>query len=140
MKRGVIVDTGPLVALLNRRDHYHRWAADAMGRIEGPMISCEPVFTEAMWLLRREPRGVEALFEMLHRGVLELRFNVAGEAEALRRLMKRYRDLPGSLADISLVRLSELLPKSSVLTLDGDFRVYRRNGRQVIPLIIPPDR
>ena len=54
--------------------------------------------------------------------------------------MKRYRDLPGSLADISLVRLSELLPESTVLTLDGDFRVYRRNGRQVIPLLIPPDR
>jgi len=77
------------------------------------------------------------VFEMLERGLLICRFRADEEAEHLRRLMKRYADVPMSLADACLVRLTEQRRQARLLTLDSDFRRYRRLGRQVIPLVAP---
>lgn len=137
MDRDVIVDTGPLVAFLNSRDTWHEWAVARLSEIESPLETCEAVLTEAAFLLRADPRGPDALLEMLERGLLSCRFELNEEAEHVRRLMKRYADTPMSLADACLVRLTEQRRQAKVLTLDSDFRRYRRLGRQVIPLIAP---
>lgn len=137
MDRDVIVDTGPLVAFLNTRDTWHEWAVARLSEIEPPLETCEAVLTEAAFLLRVDSRGPDALLDMLERGLLICHFELAEEAEHVRRLMKRYADTKMSLADACLVRLTEQRRQARVLTLDGDFRRYRRLGRQVIPLIAP---
>ena len=137
MDRDVIVDTGPLVAYLNKRDTWHDWAVARLSEIESPLETCEAVLTEASFLLRGDARGPDALLDLLERGHLVCRFQIDQEAEHLRRLMKRYADVPMSLADACLVRITEERRQAKVLTLDRDFRRYRRLGRQVIPLISP---
>jgi predicted nucleic acid-binding protein len=139
MSRVVLVDTGPLVAFLNRRDGWHQWALDRLGEVEPPLDTCEAVLSEACYLLRATPAGPAAVMELVTRGLVRLAFGLGREAEAVRRLLHRYRTVPMSLADACLVRMSELNAGCQLLTLDGDFRIYRRNGRQVIPLICPAD-
>jgi predicted nucleic acid-binding protein len=137
----VIVDAGPLVAFLNRRDTHHSWAVEALGRVRPPLLTCESVISEACFLLRRDAKGADGVLELVARDLLQVAFDLAQELDDVRRLMKRYADVPMSLADACLVRMSERYTKASVLTLDGDFRHYRRRGRQVIPLIAPrPER
>lgn len=134
---GTILDTGPLVAFLNRRDRHHEWAVEVLGRLAPPLLTCESVISEACFLLRRDVRGPDAVFELLARGLVRIDFVLPPEADDVRRVMKRYADVPMSLADACLVRMSELRPGARVLTLDSDFQRYRRRGRQVIPLLSP---
>ena len=140
MSPHVLVDTGPLVALLNRRDRFHSWAKARMGELSSPLFTCEPVLAEACYLLRDSPGGAAAVMELLERGVLTVAFQVAAHARSLTALMTKYADVPMSLADACLVRMSELDEKSAVLTVDGDFLLYRRLGRQVIPTMMPQAR
>jgi predicted nucleic acid-binding protein len=134
-----ICDTGPLVAYLNRNDPYHRWAVAAMKQVRPPMLTCEPVFTEAVYFLRDDGLEVEALFQMLQRNALQLKFELSAHWPRIRTLMARYRQM--DLADASIVLMSELHARSQVLTIDRtDFSVYRRNDRQVIDFIAPPKR
>lgn len=137
MTRGVIVDTGPLVAYLNKRDTWHDWAVAQLATVAPPLETCEAVFSEATFLLRADPRGSDALLELLERDLLSCAFQLDDAVEHVRRLMKRYQNVPMSLADACLVRMTEERRASVVLTLDRDFRHYRRLGRQVIPLISP---
>jgi hypothetical protein len=99
------------------------------------------VLTEACFLLRQTKRGVDGVLSLLNRGIIEADFRLAPEGEAVRRLMAKYANVPDvarrRVPDACLVRMSELAPRAAVLTLDGDFRVYRRNGRQAIPVIMP---
>lgn len=132
-----IVDTGPLVAFLNRRDRFHEWAAVELARIAPPLQTCEAVLSEACFLLRHRAGDADPLLRLLDRALIEVRFRLASEHLRVRRLMRRYRDQGMSLADACLVRMSELTADCTVLTLNADFRIYRRNGRQVIPLRMP---
>ena len=132
-----IVDTGPLVALLSARDTHHQWARSSFATIAPPGITCEAVLAEAWHLLRGTARGQSALLELLAGGTLTIEFGLMAELAAVRRLVSRYNDQPMSLADACLVRLAELYDEAAVITLDRDFAVYRKNGRQVIPLISP---
>ncbi len=133
----IIVDAGPIVALLNRNDRYHEWARDVFESLDPPLDTCESVVTEAMYLVRALPGGPAAVLDLVTRGVLQLTFRLDAELLALRTLVTRYASTPMSLADACLVRMSELDAKASVLTLDADFRVYRRSGRLTIPCIMP---
>lgn len=133
----LLVDTGPLVALLSERDRYHPWSKQAFARAVAPLRTCEAVLSEAWYLLRQTQRGQTALLELLERGLLSIDFAIASELAAVRRLVNRYRDQPMSLADACLVRMAELYDDATVLTLDSDFAVYRKNGRQMIALIAP---
>lgn len=135
--REIIVDTGPLVALLNARDEHHEWAKAAMDAVEPPLITCEAVLTEAAYLVRKLRGGPEAVLDLVTRQVLRVDFRVDNELLALRTLVSRYASVPMSLADACLVRMAELRPRAAVLTLDVDFQVYRRSGRLTIPLISP---
>lgn len=139
MTRTVLLDAGPLVALFNRRDRFHRWATEQWADLEPPLLTCEPVLTEACFLLRGLPGGPPAVLELLVRGVVKVVYGVAAEAEMLGKLMTRYADVPMSLADACLVRMVEQQPGAAVLTLDRDFRVYRVHGRRVISVIMPTD-
>ena len=132
-----ILDTGPLVALLNRRDRHHHWARDQWARIEAPLFTCEPVIAEACFLVQRIDGGQAAVIELVDRGVVDVSFRVAEESAAISRLLRKYRDVPMSLADGCLVRMAERHTDGVVVTLDSDFNVYRKNGRQMIPTLMP---
>jgi uncharacterized protein len=133
----VIVDTGPLVALLNRREHHHVWARKVMDTIEPPIFTCDAVLSEACFLLQDADGGRDAILELVARGIVRSDFRAATEIDALRALMRKFASVPMSLADACLVRMTELDQKSVVLTLDSDFGIYRRNRRQVVPTISP---
>lgn len=137
MERDVVIDTGPLVAALARRDAWHTWAVARWREIEPPFETCEAVIAEAAFLLRNVPGGHDALLALIEEGVVEVRFELADEVAAVRGLLARYADQPMSLADACLVRLTEIRPRAKLLTLDQDFRRYRRLGRKVISLIAP---
>jgi len=133
----VLADTGPLVAYFNRRDRWHRWVAEQMAALHPPLITCEPVLTEACFLIQRSGGKPAELLAWITRGVLEIGINIESDAVEIARLMNRYRDTPMSLADACLVRLTERIPDCRLFTLDSDFAHYRRSGRQAIPLLAP---
>ncbi len=131
-----ILDTGPLVALLNRRDAFHRWSIKEAAKLKPPFFTCEAVMTEAHFLLQDVPLGSEQLHELVASVRLDLSFSYAVHHERVRELMSRYNDIPMSFADACLVCLNEQ-HKGRVFTLDSDFRIYRKNRRGVLDLIIP---
>lgn len=133
----LLVDTGPLVALLNRRDRHHAWVREILDTVEPPVFTCEAVVSEACFLLNRVAGGQDALLDLLANHVIETNFQLSDEIVAVRSLMKKFATVPMALADACLVRMSELQDTRVILTLDSDFRVYRRNRRQVIPVIMP---
>ena len=133
-----IVDAGPLVAYFKRDELYHQWSRERLGSLHPPLYSCDSVISEACFLLRRTQSGVDRLMEFLERRIIRLDFPIGAELSAIRKLLRRYRNVPMSLADACLVRMSELLNEPVIVTLDNDFKIYRRHGRQVIPLIAPP--
>lgn len=134
--RAVIVDTGPLVAFLNRRDRHHAWAVEQFASFRPPLLTCEAVLSEAAYLLRTLPGGPLSLLELVARGVVAPSFRLQDEVAAVKTVVKRYgRDL----ADACLVRMSEVHSDCVVLTIDSEFRdVYRRHGRKGIPTRLPP--
>lgn len=136
MREGLL-DTGPLVSFLASGVRHHRWAVEQFKTLRPPVLTCEPVLTEAAFLLTREGRDADSIFELLDRGVIRIALTVQEERADLRALMRRYRNRPMSVADACLVRLSEIHPKAEVFTLDGDFRIYRRHGNRVIPVLMP---
>ena len=133
----IIVDTGPLVAYFNRRDRWHRWTVDHMAMLDPPLVTCEPVLTEACFLIQRAGgRPADLIHKIAQRG-LEIGIDLEDDAPGIESLMRRYADTPMSLADACLVRLTERFSECRLFTLDSDFEHYRRNGRQVIPLLHP---
>ena len=134
------VDTGPLVALLNRRDHHHTWVKEQLRKMDSPLDTCEAVLSEACFLLQRIPGGPQAVLELITRGLITVTFSLQNEAQAIQRLLLRYADVPMALADACMVRLAEIHEPSLVFTLDSDFKIYRKHGRTVLPLLLPDDR
>jgi uncharacterized protein len=133
----VILDTGPWVALHCRSERHHGWAVEQFSQHAGPFITCEAVVTETCFLLARAGFDPGKALALIERGVVRIGMQLADEASAVRGLFERYENVPASLADACLIRLSELYDNSRVLTLDTDFHVYRRHGRKVIPQLRP---
>ena len=133
----IIIDTGPLVAYYNRRDRWHRWVADQMAALNPPLVTCEPVLTEACFLIQKAGGRPVDLIRKIAQRSLEIGIDLEEDASGIESLMQRYADTPMSLADACLVRLAERFPDCRLFTLDSDFEHYRRNGRQVIPLLRP---
>jgi predicted nucleic acid-binding protein len=132
-----IADTGFIVAFGNRNDFHHAWALDVAKGISEPLLTCEAVLAEAAFHL-----GSSAYVLALVRDeMLRVAFDCSRHLEALAELARRYEDRQPDLADLCLIRMSELYPRHLVITVDeSDFRVYRRNKREVIPLLCPPSR
>ena len=137
MESPTLVDTGPLVALLDRNDRVHPWSVDELSRLTDPLLTCESVLSEAAFLLRKNGQKVDQLAQLVTAGIVVIDFSLGAQFESVRKLMRKYHDTPMSLADACLVRMSEIVPDSRVFTLDSEFFHYRRNGRQIIPLIHP---
>ena len=130
-----IADTGLLVALLRENDQFHKWAAEIAKQITWPVLTCEAVLAETAFHLQSS----EQVLGMLKDNVVRLAFDCASQTVPLYELAMRYADHHPDLADLCLVRMSELFPDCAILTVDeSDFRVYRRNKREVIPIICPP--
>lgn len=132
-----IVDTGPLVAFFDRSERFHLWTASRVEELDAPLLVCEPVLTEAAYLLARFPRAQDALFTLLQNGAVVVGFRLEEHIAALHRLLRKYRDTPMSLADACVVRMAEIYENHSVLTLDADFSIYRKHGRVPITLMHP---
>lgn len=131
----ILLDTGPLVALLNHRDTYHQWAVDQAAVLKPPFYSCEAVIAEAHYLLSRYPMGNRRLNQLVASGRIDLSFSYADHLKEIHRLMQVYENVPMSFADACIVRLAELHRDSRILTLDGDFRIYRKHRNKPLRLI-----
>jgi predicted nucleic acid-binding protein len=131
-----LLDTGPLVALLKRDEQHHPWALETFATLDGRLLTCEAVLTEAFFLLKRWPDVVASVLERVERGSLEVE-PLADDAASVRTLMQKYASVPMSFADACLVRLSERHGQARLMTLDSDFAVYRKKGRHLVPLIAP---
>lgn len=136
MAGSVLADAGFVVALLSRRDSHHRWAAAQSPRFAPPWSTCEAALSEAFHLLG--PRGAPGLSALLRRRAVVVAFELANNLEPVLRLMQKYANVPMSLADACLVRMTETFADPVILTTDTDFRVYRRHSRQVVPCVTPP--
>lgn len=136
----VVVDAGPIVAWLSSSDAHHGWAQAQFARLRPPLLTCEPVLTEAAFIVGAGGGDASAVAALVARAVWQVMPVLHEHADALARLMRRYASVPMSLADACLVRLSEVVPDATVFTLDSDFRIYRRRGRAVIPVLMPPGR
>jgi predicted nucleic acid-binding protein len=132
---GVLVDTGPLVALLDRSDPDHAACQETLGSLNDSMVTVWPVVTEAMYMLRAYGQAQEALWEMIEMGAVEILPLGVDDVPRMKELMRKYRDLPMDLADAALVRVAERERLRRIFTLDRrDFQIYRpsRIGRFVI--------
>lgn len=132
-----LVDTGPLVALISRDDAQHGWAIEQSKAAPATVLTCDAVISETLFLLKRARLDVDDVFAFVEAGFLRSDFDFRAEARHVRELLRRYRDQPMGFADACLVRMAELHTDASVWTLDADFRIYRKNRRQTLPLVIP---
>ena len=128
-----IADTGFIVAFARRNDQHHGWALDVANRITEPLLTCEAVLAEAAFHLQSSAY----VFGLVQDEMLKLAFDVSSNLGPLSELAQRYADRQPDLADLCLIRMSELHPRHVIITVDRDFRVYRRNRRDVIPLQLP---
>ncbi len=130
-----IADTGFIVAFGNRNDRHHAWAVEVASQLTEPLLTCESVLAEAAFHLQSSGY----VLELVEEGLLRPAFDLSQNLAQLAALARRYRDRNPDLADLCLIRMSELYPRHPVLTVDeSDFRIYRRNKREVIPLLPPP--
>jgi predicted nucleic acid-binding protein len=132
-----LVDTGPIVALLVAEDAHSAWAHRVWGELEPPLLTCEAVLSEAQFLIARFGGNPRAVLEFVERGAINIAFGVQNEVKRLLELQQAYRSLPMSLADACLVCMTEQFPRCRVVTTDSHFRIYRRHGRQLIPVLMP---
>ncbi len=135
MAASALVDAGFLIALLSRRDRHHRWAAAQSPHLVRSWKTCEAALSEAFYLLGTQ--GRPSLAALLSRRVVVPAFDLGKEMDRVLKLMRKYADVPMSLADACLVRMSEILSDAVIVTADADFRIYRRHERQVVPCLTP---
>jgi uncharacterized protein len=134
-----IVDTGPLVGWINRRDQWHRWSVSVMEALATPLISCESVIAEAAWHLRDSREAVDRLYGLIEAGALRIVPLLPDHIAHLRALSAKYVEM--DFCDAAVVRLSEMHPRAVVLTTDTQhFTVYRRFQNKPIPVFHPPAR
>ena len=130
-----IADTGFLVAFANRKDRHHTWAVEVARQVTEPLLTCEAVLAEAAFHLQ----DLALVLRMVSDGLVQVAMSCADHWTELESLAKRYADRSPDLADLCLIHLSELNPRHPVITVDrDDFSVYRRNKREVIPTVCPP--
>jgi|SRR5579862_8471096 len=132
-----IADTGFIVAVARANDEHHAWAAQIAREVTEPLLTCEAVLAEAAFHIG----STSYVLSLITDGFLSIDFSCTENLDHLAELARRYEDRRPDLADLCLIRMSELYPKHTILTVDeSDFRVYRRNKREAIPILCPPRR
>jgi len=134
----VLLDTGCIVALLDRSEQHHAQCVDVVGELEAPLVTCEPVLAEACYLLRRLKGAPAAVLQNVARGIFLVPYRLAENAAAVAKLLIKYADVPMSLADACLVDMASSLQSGRILTLDGDFKVYRWGKNRPFELLLEP--
>lgn len=129
-----IADTGFIVAFLNRRDVFHPWAVRLAEQVDEPLVTCEAVLAEAVF----HTGSAEKVLALVRAGLLRVELDFVICQPRLEVFAKRYSDRSPDLADLCLICLSERFPSLPVITVDGDFRIYRRHQREAIPVLMPP--
>lgn len=135
----ILLDTGPIVALLDRSERHHAICRETLESIDGPLVTCEAVIAEACYLLRNVKGAQNAILENVERGSFTVAFRLDASTKAVRTLMKRYAKLPMDLADGCLVAMADELGTGRILTLDSDFKVYRWGRSRTFELLIDLD-
>ena len=135
----VLVDTGFLVALFEREEHYHRACAEVYEGLENPLVTCEAVLFETLYLLRRNRGAAGAVLASIEQKVLEIPFRLSASAAQVQMILDKYRDMHTDLADACLVQMADELSTGDILTLDNDFRHYRWRRNRQFNLLIPLD-
>ena len=133
----VLLDTGPLVGFLSETDQYHPWAAEVWDRLTEPLLTCEAVLSEAVFLLQSSGVSIDPLLQLFERDLVRIEFDVSIHRSDIWNLLRKYADQPASLADACLIRMAELSHSCQVFTTDRHFLIYRRRGRGSIPLLSP---
>lgn len=133
----VLLDAGPLIGYLNRKDQHHGWAVESWESLTEPLWTCEAVLSEVIFNLQSEGTKLDSILSYLESGIIRLDFSMEENRADILNLLRKYADQPMSLADACLVRMAELHNDCQVFTTDKDFLVYRRKGRSVIPLLAP---
>lgn len=131
-----IADTGFLVAFANRRDTHFPWALALADHIQEPLLTCEAVLAETAYHLK----NCGLVLRMMETGLIRLAFEIDNHCPEITALAKRYANRQPDLADLCLILMSELNPQLPVITVDSDFLIYRRNQRETIPVIMPPEK
>ena len=138
MKR-VLLDTGVIVALLDRSERYHARCAQALDSLEQPLATCEAVIAESCYLLRTIPGAAETVLANVEQGIFQIPMQLNQAAAPIRAILRKYRDVPADLADACLIHMADELETGEILTLDSDFARYRwRRNRAFQPLIPLP--
>lgn len=136
-KNCYLADTGLFVAFFRENDYYHKWAIDIFRTIEPPFFVCESVISET--LFQSNKQNIGKILDLIESGVVEISFDLSKEKDSVFKLMRKYADLPMSLADACLVRMSEMNPYAVIITLDKHFETYRKHRRNKLSVLIPPD-
>jgi predicted nucleic acid-binding protein len=135
----VLVDTGVIVALLDRSEKRHARCVTVLEGLQRPLVTCEAVIAESCYLLRGLPGASETVLQNVERGVFQIPFQLSRSAAPVRTIMRKYRDLPADFADTCLIHLAEELNTEDILTLDGDFQLYRWRRNRPFHLLITLD-
>ncbi len=128
-----IADTGFLIAFSNRRDRYFPWAYALAQQLSGPLLTCEAVLAETAFHLKDS----ELVMKMIEKGLIKISFNANRHIDEIQKLARRYADRRPDFADLCLIRMSELFQQHPIITVDNDFKIYRRNRRKIIPVLMP---
>ena len=121
----ILLDTGVIVALLDRSERLHRACAGLVRELRAPLITCEAVIAESCYLLRNLSGAPEAVIENVAAGIFQIPFQLSRESTGVKHVLRKYRDRKMDLADACLIRLADEFGTSDILTLDHDFHIYR---------------
>ena len=137
MKERLLVDTGILVSAVVPRDQWSGWTAKTMESVYDPLYTCEAVLTETWFLLHKYSYAWQSIAKWIERGHLQVQSPMKDHSSSVLRLIEKYKDLPMSIADASLVAMVENDLGDRVFTLDQHFTLYRHSGRRVVPVLMP---
>lgn len=135
----VLLDTGVIYALLNKRESKHEECLRVFRELYRPIVTCEAVIVESCFLLSKHPRGIEVLLSNVRSGLFGIPFRIAKSSLEVLDLLRKYRDIPASFADACLIAMANELDIGDILTLDGDFKHYRWRRNRAFNLLIPLD-
>jgi predicted nucleic acid-binding protein len=121
----VLLDTGVIVALLDRSEKFHKACAQTVREVEAPLVTCEAVITESCYLLRNLSGASEAVIENIAAGIFQVPFQLSRDTAGVKQVLRKYKDRKIDLADACLIRLADQFGTADILTLDQDFTVYR---------------